>query len=184
MEQLNETHYLHHCRLYHKNGNLAEEGDFINDTIATGWHTYYRGNNTIKARREYLQLTPGMIYLNRVIRFEVNGDTDKTFSNYYIVYFDRDTVAEGGFLLAHFDLEAPYFKNSYIVVKLTPPDGEEEVLPSNYSLISHQAIKVPAQKGKYELKGYMEEIEKLEQKGDTIKVRKRPLYFSKTYWVE
>ncbi|MEO8148134.1 MAG: hypothetical protein ABI723_10875 [Bacteroidia bacterium] len=181
---INKTNYRHHCKLYHQNGNLAQEGDFINDTLATGWHIYYRANGTLKAKREYFQLSSNMIYLNQVIRFEANGDTDKDASNYYSMYFDKDTIAEGEDLSTHFKLDAPYFKNSYITITLVAERGANEILASDGTLSSDQQIHASARKGEYQLKGFIDEIENKGRVGDTIKVLKRPLYFNKTYWVK
>ncbi len=180
---INQNHYLHHCKLYHENGNLAQEGDFLDDTIETGWHYYFRKNGSIKAQREFLQIAPQQFYLNRVYRFEINGDTDRTNSNFYKITFDRDTVSAGDMINVIFKLEAPYFKSSYMNVILTDSAGTDYRLPTNHLLYTTFSFNASG-KGKQELKGYLDEIEVEEKQADTLKVRKRPLYFKEPYFVK
>lgn len=178
-----KDYYMHHCKMFYANGALAQEGNYINDSIEIGWHTYYRENGSLKARREFVQIASSKYHLNRVIRFDDKGDTLKSQSNYYTIVFEKDTVKLGDELHAYFEITAPFFEGSYMEVSLTNPNNDIIQLPCNKTLSTYFAAKTEL-KGAYDLQGFLEEIKKLDQKGDTLKVQKRRLYFSKKYWVE
>lgn len=179
----NENLYRHHCKVYDENGKLKQEGDFINDTIPTGWQNYFREDGTLQARREYYEISPTIIYLNQVIRLEGNGvDTNFEKSSFYSIEFEKDTVKKGEKFTAFISIKAPYYKNSYMDVTFVNADGQEVELPGNKTLSTVFTADVE-KKGEFELKGYLNETEVLQRQGDTLKVNQRKLYFNKKYWV-
>ncbi len=180
----NDKLYRHHCKVYDENGKLNQEGDFINDTIPTGWQNYFRADGTLQAKREYYEVSPTIIYLNQVIRFEKNGvDTNFAKSSFYSIVFEKDTVKKGDKLIAFISIKAPYYKNSYMDVTFVNTDGQEIELPGNKTLATLFTADVE-QQGEFELQGYLNETEVLGRQGDTLKVNQRKLYFNKKYWVE
>lgn len=173
----------HACKCFNEQNVLVQEGDFLQDTIATGWHSYYRDDGSLQARREFVSLNDSTLYLNRVIRFNKNGlDTNLNQSNFYTIYIDSSAVALGSQLNATFVLAAPVFDNSYIQVSLVNDDGSTLMLPGNKTLVQTFTAKVN-QVGTFKLKGYIDELKPHAVNADTTKAERRRLYFTQTYSV-
>ncbi|MBL7925847.1 MAG: hypothetical protein JNK61_02975 [Bacteroidia bacterium] len=173
----------HSCNCYDAQNTLVEAGHFLQDTIAIGWHTYFRADGTMQAQREFINLTDTTIYMNRVIRFNKNGvDTNLSQSNFFTIGLDTSAIPLNENLNAVFYLTAPVFENSYIQVSLVNDDGSDMMLPGNKTRMQTFTAKVN-KRGAFNLRGFIDEIKPLDLNADTTKAQKRRLYFTIPYSV-
>lgn len=94
---------IYYCKEYYDNGFLYREGKYVEDT-AIDWHTFYNEDGSLYMKVHYEWLN-GHTNSNpqQIIKFDTNGDTIKSQSNYYRI-FCNDTIALGDTFYAQIDV--------------------------------------------------------------------------------
>ena len=106
-------------KMYYENGSLKESG-FLEKGKKVGFVKYFKSGGQLSAIRNYL-IKNDKSFLNEVIVFYPNGDTNYQKSNFFEIKIRKDTIKLGETFRAKLVLKAPYFKNSSIFVFFEVP---------------------------------------------------------------
>lgn len=190
---------------YYESGELQESCKWINGVLLGPYQKYFENNRlevtgnyyfgkqngvakffTIDGKletiRKYLILGDGESFINEVIVFEQDGDTNYNKSNFFEVKINNDSVNLGDYFKAQVILRSPYFLKSEMFVFFDIPHDTtsyRRIYSDNFS-VSYDYL--PNNTGLHKFSGVIEEFSITE---DAItKGKSRYMYFDYDYYVK
>ncbi len=115
--------------------------------------------------------------MNELYVFNSKGDTIYPESNFFTINYCCDTIKLGTTFKAKIELKAPSVPNCLMVVYFTIPKDTSFVkrsISKNY-IVNYDYI--PKDTGRFQMKGYIQEIEMKKGMSDTSKSNGRFIYF-------
>jgi len=167
-------------RRYYKNGEIEMSGNYYKGKHL-GDVRFYKQDGKLETIRKYVLLEDNEIYLNEVIFFMENGDTNYAKSNFFEIRTKRDTILLGDYFNAQIILKAPYFRNSemFVYVDIENDSSLLRRFHSKNFKVNYEYL--PSDTGLNKLTGVIEEYIIL---GDTVaKGKARYMYFDYSYYV-
>ncbi len=162
VEVINDSVKKTYCKKYYENGKLYSAGNYINDN-PINWHKFYRDDSTMYKLIEYVIVgdknNQDSAFINQVINFKENGDTNYLTSNFYRILSNYDTILLGDEYKANIELTVPYFKNSKIYFLIEIPDDSTKLrrLFSGSNIVKYDYL--PKDTGIFDYNGVIREID-------------------------
>lgn len=178
---------IYYCREYYDNGSLYREGKFVEDT-AIEWHTFYNEDGSLNMKVEYAWYTAHTDSQPRqIIRFDQNGDTIQSQSNYYRI-FCKDTIELSDTFYAKIDVSISDWDSVLIETYFDIPNDTNFLRLVNNLKTTIVYDYVPKDTGLYTMSGHM-----LIYNGDSVakgndtlnkELRYMQMSFDKEYYVK
>ncbi len=166
---------------YYNNGNIKIEGNYYLGEF-DGSINYFLKDGHLEAIGKYILLEPFESYLNEVIYFNQNGDTNYRKSNYFEIKSVNDTISIGDTLFLEVDLKAPHFSESEMFVYFEIANDTNyyrRLYTDNYVVIYDY---FPQKTGEHKIHGVIEEYCKKDD--STPGWETRLYYFDYYYFVK
>ncbi len=148
-----------YCKEFSRRGACIREGLYVN-SMPFDFHKFYDSSGVKEYEREYVITGPKEYYLNRVIKFERNGDTLFEGSNFYEIKTYKNKILLGDTFVSTITLRAAYFKSDTMAVLIDNPDDSSKVYNLFSTNNSVQFEYVPREKKKYFLEGTIREAQR------------------------